>query len=504
MRYLFGDSTESDLEFNYLAFLREVFDSAVVLLEAEGTLEANRAKRDGHEAETAGLIRAIEELGNEAQGLVEPVAKEQPKTPAGRAAASIAAAAREAVARETATAKTALAATRAEVDKDDEQVLARARGVLEKLLKAHDLPGAEKTLEATWANGPAKVTMRQKTGYGVEALVVLEATGGLFGADLRVERIAEGVEIHTHEAGGWLKKSDKLVAHKLGRYQIVGVVLAGGRVTIKLKETTTTLTITAKSSGDIEVEEAGGKEYAVEDRDRAGIKALADKLGTAMRGLEQRTGLASLDLDGKPLTGHGHPRVLAERLISAIAPTVQQIASRSRNPDELVLRRLVAGGHREELFVEVGELAKKLEPLPAAARSAFGPLQLPGLDLGAGRVRSGGTRPPPVEIRPPVDTSKPLDIKPVTTTPREHPTPVTTPVDRVTPSELVAIDVKPPEPKPTDAKPTDPKPVEVKAAVVAARPPPPPTRPPPLIATSDKAEADRKLAASIDAALDDK
>jgi hypothetical protein len=494
MRYLFGDSTESELEFNYLAFLREVFDSAVVLLEAETTLEGNRDKRDRREAETGGLIRAVEELGKDALGLVEPVAKEQPKTPAGRAAASIAAAAREAVAHETAAAKAALGTARGEVDRDDEQVLARARGVLEKLLKAHDLPGAEKTLEATWANGPAKVTMRQKTGFGVEALIVLEATGGLFGADLRVERIAEGVEIHTHEAGGWLKKSDKLVAHKLGRYQVVGVTLAGGDVTIKLKEGSASLTITATSSGDIEVDGAGGKDYAVEDRDRAGIKALADKLGAAVRGLDQRTSLASVELDGKSLTGHGHPRVLAERLISAIAPTVQKIAKHSRNPDELVLRRLVAGGHREEVFVEVAELAKKLEPLPAAARSAFGPLQLPGLEVGAGRPRSGGTRPPPVELRPPVevkapakpDEPKPIDVNPIATTPREHPTPVTTPIDRLTPPELEAL--------PAPAKPTIPS--------VSTRSP---TRPPPLVTpASEQTESDRMLAATIDAALDEK
>ena len=38
MRYLFGDSTESELEFDYLAFVREVIDCAVVMAECEVTL----------------------------------------------------------------------------------------------------------------------------------------------------------------------------------------------------------------------------------------------------------------------------------------------------------------------------------------------------------------------------------------------------------------------------------------------------------------------------------
>src|SRR2546427_10311396 len=104
VRYLLGDSTDSGLEFNYLAFLREVIEAALVLLEAEGALATNADKKAARTSEQAGLMRAAEELGKDALGLVEPLAKEQPKTPAGRCAATIGKAIKDAVDGEMATA----------------------------------------------------------------------------------------------------------------------------------------------------------------------------------------------------------------------------------------------------------------------------------------------------------------------------------------------------------------------------------------------------------------
>src|SRR5439155_716472 len=145
----------------------------------------------------------------------------------GRCAAAIAKAIKEAVDHETAQAKQQLATAREEVDREDSGVRARARTTLEKLMRAHDLPGAEKELEAQWTGGAVKAKMRQRTSFGVEAAIALETQGStMLASDLRVDRIAEGVEVHAREAGGWLKKGDKLVAQKLGRYQITGITVS--------------------------------------------------------------------------------------------------------------------------------------------------------------------------------------------------------------------------------------------------------------------------------------
>jgi hypothetical protein len=384
---LYGDSTESDLEFDYLAFLREVIDCAVVMAECEVTLGVTVEDRRARELETSSVVAAVEDLGKRATQVVSPVASDQPTTAVGRCAASITAAIHDAVEREAVQARAALAAECEEMDRQDQRQRGRARTVLEKLLRTHDLPGADKALEVAWIASGVKATMRQRTGFGVEAVLSLEIpTNSVLGIDLRVEKIAEGVELHAHETAGWLKKSDKVVPHKLGRYQVASVTVAGDATTVRLRMApepgAAGFAVTARRTGELSVEPTGGgtgREVVIDDRNRPALRLLVERLEAAVRALgDNRTGLVSVDIDAVPITQHEHPRVLAERLIAAVAPTVQRIAQRSRSPGELVLRRMLGDNRREEIFVSTGELWKRLDGLPLHAREVFAPLQLGG------------------------------------------------------------------------------------------------------------------------------
>jgi len=387
LRYLFGDSTESDLEFDYLAFIREVIDCAVVMAKCEVALATTTEGRRTRERETASVVASIDELGQRAAQLVEPVAGAQGSTPVGRCAAAIAAAIRDAVDKESALAGAALATDCDELDRQDQRQRGRAKDVLEKLLRTHDLPGADKVLEVAWTASGVKATLSQRTAFGVEAVLSLDVpASSIFVIDLRVDRIAENVEVHAHETAGWLKKSDKLVAQKLGRYQVAGVVVGSDVTTVRLRATPEAnaigFVVTSRRNGDLSVEPTGGgpsREIALDDRGRPGLRLLAERLEAAARALtENRTGLVSVELDGTPIAQHDHPRVLAERLIAAIAPTVQKIARHSRSPDELVLRRLIGDNRREEIFASTADLMKPLDGLPPHARELFAALQLGG------------------------------------------------------------------------------------------------------------------------------
>jgi hypothetical protein len=387
VRYLFGDSTESDLEFDYLAFLREVIDSAVVMVECEVTLGVTVEDRRTRELETASVVAAVEDLGKRATQVVGPMASDQPSTPVGRCAAAITAAIHGAVEREVAQARAALAAECDEMDRQDQRQRGRAKSVLEKLLRTHDLPGADKTLEVVWTASGVKATMRQRTAFGVEAVVSLEIpASSVLGIDLRVDKIAEGVELHAHETAGWLKKSDKVVPQKLGRYQVATVTAGGDATTVRLRATPEPgapgFAVALHRNGDLSVEPSGGgpgREVVIDERNRPALRLLVERLEAAVRALgDNRTGLVSVEIEGVPITQHEHPRVLAERLIAAVAPTVQQIAQRSRSPGELVLRRMLGDNRREEIFVSTADLSKRLDGLPLHAREVFAPLQLGG------------------------------------------------------------------------------------------------------------------------------
>ena len=445
LRYLFGDSTESELEFDYLAFLREVIDCAVVMAECEVTLGVTVEDRRTRELETAAVVAAVVELGRRAAQVVGTPGSDQASTPVGRCAAAIATAIREAVDKESLQARAALAAECEEMDRQDDRQRGRARNVLEKLLRIHDLPGADKTLEVVWSATGARATLCERTGFAVEAVLLLDIpASSVLVTDLRVDRLADGVEIHTHETAGWLKKSDKVVPHKLGRYQVASVRVGSDATTVRLRSgpeaNAVGFVVTSRRNGDLSVEPNGGgsgREVPLDDRSRPGLRLLVERLETAVRALaDNRSSLVSIEIDGTPIAQHAHPQVFAERLIAVIAPTVHQIAQRSRSPGELVLRRPLGDNRREEIFISTADLLKRLDGLPLHAREVFAPLQL------AAEQAKAPLDEPRLTARPAVET------KPV---PAPAPVPATTATATVTERTVSVIDRKfnsEPEPRP--------------------------------------------------------
>ena len=328
-----------------------------------------------------------------------------------------------------------------------------------------------------------KATMRQRTSFGVEAVLALEIPPtSLFTADLRVDRVAEGVEVHGREAGGWLKKSDKLVAHKLGRYQVLSVTVgATVRIQLRAEGNGGELTITSQPSGDMSIESSGGstaREVTIEERDRAGLRSLVDKLEAATRSLaDARGNLVSIEIDGKSMAEHANPRVFAERLTAAVGPTVQKINARSRSDGELVLRRLIAGNRREEIFVSIADLVQKFEKLPAHARDVFAAL----------RLRGEPEPQPPIETKPveakPVEV-KPVEVKPIGVTSVEvKSAPVMVPMperttSRTSPPPIAAATIPPLRTK----EPTQPQ----SFAMADVKPPQPPSPPPAQVVDDDE------------------
>ncbi len=518
VQYLFGDSTESKLDFDYLAFLREAIDCAVVMLECEVALAATVERRRVRQTETDAVVSAIDELGRRATQLVVPVAQGQADTPVGRCAASVATAIKEAVERETSRVRGILAGEHDEQDQEDQRIRARTKDALERLLRAHDLPGADKELEVVWTGSSVKASMRERTSFGVEAVIALEVPpGSVLVPDLRVDRVSDGVEVHTREGGGgWLKKSDKLVTHKLGRYLLAGVTV-GTQVTVRLRAAADAgaagFTFTAHGDGELNIEPTGGgpaRELAIDDRARPALRLFADKLEAAVRSLEDhRGGLVSIEIDGKPVAEHGHPRVLAERFMLEIAPTVHRLARHSRSPGELVLRRLLGDNRREEIFISVAELVQRYQGLPAHMQDVFAPLQLGG-EAPPAQEPKQPSAPVPEEVRsPPSRTSPPVPApdkpRPVVPAPdprrASHPLLPSAPAGTSQPAGSSMFE---------DDEPTVMKPI----AVPTTPPPPPLVTPPGVARAADKPPEvageqllrkpadDSALGRAIDAALD--
>jgi hypothetical protein len=112
--------------------------------------------------------------------------------------------------------------------------------------------------------------------------------------------------------------------------------------------------------------------------DAACIAKVLRAIAQATRAMiDGRRAMTEATLDARPL-GECDPGEACARLVSLVAREVREIARRSGAAGELVLRRNVDAGHRDEVFVTAAELLEQILTLPPSLRRPFEPLQLDG------------------------------------------------------------------------------------------------------------------------------
>jgi hypothetical protein len=539
MRYLFGDSSESDLDVNYLALLRDAVDFGVAVLVADAGLIAAREKRLVRDKESVEAARSVEEFGKAAAALTEPLAAGD--APINRCAASIAHAAADAVKREVGRVRAQLQQELESLDGETRALRDRCAQALGKLLATHDLPGASESVTVTWSGVAFGAKLRQHASFGVDATLALDVPAGSFYAhELRVEKVGDGIELRAPETKGLLKKETKMVPQKLARYFVTEVSVLPRSTMVKVRATLDAnapgFDITSSTVG-VKVERAGDPDgaFATDERDVPVLQAFVAKLEEAARALRiNRGAITEVLVDGKPLATHDSPRVVVERLVAAMAPTVAEIARHCLSPRELVLKRLLGGDRREEIFLSRAELTQKLEPLSILQRQVFAPLGLaeeprpnpppvrapsPDIVTSAPDPHRAVTVPAPADHELPVEAKRPVTPPPAVAAPAPAPPAPAPPAPEPLPPKLPG----PPEPEavaepaseldsspsitieadPPPARPTLP-PLSAARPVKKTLPPPPPIAPAPVSAPAATPPPDPEAtAAAVDAALRD-
>ncbi len=416
MSYLYGDSTPSTLEINFIDFLRDAVDFCVQVLAADERMAERQRRVRALESAHAAEIAKLERIGGLVPKAVEGAPVGEGDSVAARCVAAILRSADELVRAakgEVGQAFDAEAASRAEADARDREACLKA---LETLLVRHELPGTESDLRVALGTGgryAGRMTIR--TAFGLEAAVDLDVPlNHLFEKVVRVDRVMERLEVQMPELGGWLHKEIRLRAQHLEKHHLVELVVKAGADAVRLRASPdgkgAGLDVVYAGDGApprlIRIDDEGkaAETVDVEEADRSKLLALRDRLAAATSELAQhRKGLAEATLNGEPLRTHCHPALVVERLIEALAPEVQEIAARSQSPGELVLRRLLSGDRREEIFLSKQELKIKLEPLDERHRALFSPLWQAAIRLpatvapAAPKVPAAGPTRPSVE-----------------------------------------------------------------------------------------------------------
>ena len=388
--YLYGDSTPSPLKTDFVAFLRDAFDFAVQVLLCDARLaEAGRRVAQLSEVTEKEIERA-ETLATDVSRALDIAVAGESDSLAARCAARIRQGATDLIRAEAEGARSAVvaeSARAAQVMTTEHDSVVKS---FEALLLRHTLPDAVDVIRvAIQAAGAYDAHLTGQTPYGLEWVVALEIPSAHpFAHVLRIDRIVERLEVEAPEEGGWLHKEVRIRPQRFDRLHLAELTVEPGSTTFKLR------TAPEGTGGGFDLLFRHGAPnaqllrvvegcvstdapYDVVGDDLAKLRSLHDTLVAMARELAgQKKSLGMASLEKIPLGMLQPPRVLVDRLIANIAPTVQEISKRSLVPGELVLKRLLGDNHRDEVFLSKRELEKKLDALPQELRAAFEPLGL--------------------------------------------------------------------------------------------------------------------------------
>lgn len=410
MNYLFGDSTPSQLQIDYIDFLRDALDFGAQVLGANermrsGEARAAQARKAGDEE-----VARLEKLGAHVASSIDGADVGAPQSATAQCAEALLRSSADLV-------RAAIDRVKAQVTGDEAQIETEARRERERCVEAlatlllrHDLPETAKELRLEHRAGGYAARLYLRALVDLQVVLELEiAPAHALAHVVRVDKLIERLEVHAPEAGGWLRKEVKLRPQRLDKEYITGFV-SGERETLLQLRAAADGTgvgfdlVLRNDAPRVSLHRVGEASelppFDLEEADAAKVRELDHKLvGLAADLMPARKALLEAALATTPLADVREPQVIVERLVALMAPVVQEIASRSLTPTELVLKRQTGDGRREEIFVSRRDLQLKLHGLVEASRKVFAP-------LGLGELPPGEAPPPKAIVeekpRPPV------------------------------------------------------------------------------------------------------
>jgi hypothetical protein len=386
MSYLYGDSTPSKLDVNYIEFLRDAVDCCVQVLLADERIAEGEARTRALEASTAADIGRLQKLGSLVPKAFEGTPAGEPGSAAARCVADIIGSAGDIVRRSIAETNAMLEA--AVTRRDAEATVERAVFVsaLEGLLIKHDLPEMTSDCDVALATGGRYACrLLVTTPYGIDARLTLEVPAGhLFEKIVRLDRLAERLDVQVPEMAGWLHKEVKLRTQHLEKHHLTGFSAGPAGSTLQLRlapdRTGAGYDVNFSDAGDaasvrlvrVDEQQKSEEPFEAQEADAAKLRALRDKVAAAVAELaKHRTKIIEAKLEGESVQSHATPSLLVERLIAVMVPETREIATRSQSPGELVLRRAIGGDRREEIFLPKQDLKARIAVLSDRHRAMF-------------------------------------------------------------------------------------------------------------------------------------
>ncbi len=522
MTYLYGDSTPSQLTSNFLEFLRDAVDFAVVLLQADGRINKGQIRAATLRREADAEMQRLDAFTQVVRGTIESTDAGDPESATAHFATRLVSVVADTHRSAAHGIRSRLAEQIAAIEADEALARDGCVKALEVLLLPHDPPDASSITRVTLSEDGTKYQARLagRASFGLEWTIDLAIPdSNLWAQPVAVGRLAPQLEISAPQLTGWISKEVKVKPLRIEKHLVTELVDSGPAAQLKIRaELGSPLGFDFEIEQDakvVRVTRVGPADdptvgrYDLAPTDVSAVLELATKLRAASDEFPRRA-LASATSGGTDLRAQASFADVVERLIGMMAPITREISDRSLTPTELIMRKPLGNDRREEFFLSKQTLRDKYAPLDELYRTFFEPL---GLDPSEARTATpppthpaltssapASVPPPPVSAPPP--SPAPAASPVAASVPPAPPPPATAPAatagsPRTVPPPLPPPGAVPPPPlgmpKPGPLPPARPPPRrEVEAAPPASPPasfPPPlpgPSAAPPPLPTSEE------------------
>lgn len=389
MGHVFGDSTPFPYDVNFIEQIRQMVDCGVALMSAQHQIREARdaavnvesvrkAERTRLTAMADALKHTLSAFGSSSS---ERIA---------RGAGRILDSSRSIVEAELAGLDGHVVDTQSHGRNAVERAKEAAYRSLETFLLNHDLPNTDVSVRLLAAEEVYSGQVIVVAPFGVEAIFSLAIPNAhAWGKPRRVLELSASTEVHLPAETGIFSKKVTLQPVKLDKLFIAEVAHSSERALITLRRGPRSGTgyelemmlnehrVLLRRLGEDGAPEASAELIELGGEDLVHVERLWNRIAETSADLQtRRQTMTSGSFDGKSLREHEEPQEILTRLINVVSPVVQEIARRSGAPGELVLRRDLGEGRREEIYITKAELHEKIMALPVKARLIFDPLEL--------------------------------------------------------------------------------------------------------------------------------
>jgi hypothetical protein len=387
MSYLYGDSTTFPYDVDYIDLSRSAVDCALQLFSAQHAIGSALAREEALNQQRNLQRGRLTSMAEAMERALNPFLSSDSE-PTSQAAL-----------RTLQCAKACLEEQRGEGERLATEAASHAQHViqragesahraLEAFLVRHDVPETELGLRLECSGEGYSGDVSVRTPFGVSSSFALRiAADHPWARVRRVSDLLGNLEIHVPQPSGWLSRRVEMAPVKLERMCITSVRVAGTELELVIRKSASggsgyRASIDLRGARGVllsPVDDNGSADadppLTLDGEDGARMQELANRVLDSVHGLTGLRGaMRSVSLDERPLEQLEWPETVAHRLLAQLAPTVMEISRRSGAPGELVLRRDVGGGRREEIYVTKAELWERLLVLPPDRRVPFAAL----------------------------------------------------------------------------------------------------------------------------------